>query len=172
MFTLDSSGRCDLFNSNRRKKKRLQSPLQRREILSIRLYYWWLVELPMWLTDGFSVTFLEGGGEQCAYTLVTCSSRVAHAAHVWHLTCMVITIWWRGALTCGPCSSCVAINVHSNYYMVEGSPDVWQLTFMVITIWWRGALTSGSCVAHAAHVWQLTCTVITTWWRGALMCGN
>ena len=25
-------------------------------------------ELPMWLTDGFLVTFLEGGGEQCAYT--------------------------------------------------------------------------------------------------------
>ena len=24
---------------------------------------WWLVELPMWLTDGFRVTFLEGGGD-------------------------------------------------------------------------------------------------------------
>ena len=38
------------------------------------------------------------------------------------LTCMVITtIWWRGALTCG---SCVAINVHSNYYyMCGGEPS-------------------------------------------------
>ena len=24
-------------------------------------------ELPLWLMDGFWVTFLEGGGEQCAY---------------------------------------------------------------------------------------------------------
>ena len=46
----------------------------------------------------------------------------SHAAHVWQLTCTVISIWWRGALTCG---SCVAINVHGNYnYMVEGSPHV------------------------------------------------
>ena len=28
---------------------------------------WWLVELPMWLMDSFLDTFLEGGGEQCAY---------------------------------------------------------------------------------------------------------
>ena len=42
-------------------------------------------------------------------------------AHVWQLTCMVITtIWWRGALMCG---SHVAINMHGNYYMVEGTPS-------------------------------------------------
>ena len=46
------------------------------------------------------------------------------------LTCMVITtIWWREP-------SCVAINVHGNYYyMVEGSPHV-----------------------HVSHV-QLTCGI-------------
>ena len=43
---------------------------------------------------------------------------------------------------CGMCSSHVAINVHGNYYMVEGSPHMWQLMCMVITtIWCRGALT-------------------------------
>ena len=31
------------------------------------------------------------------------------AAHVWQLTCMVITIWWRGALMCG---SRVAYTAH------------------------------------------------------------
>ena len=42
--------------------------------MSIRLFKcillpnWWLVELPMWLTDGFSVTFLEGGGDS-AHTI-------------------------------------------------------------------------------------------------------
>ena len=51
-------------------------------------------------------------------------TRESRAAHVWQLTCMVITIWWRGALTCG---SHVAINLHSNYYMVEGSPHVWHV---------------------------------------------
>ena len=72
------------------------------------------------VVDGrFFGQFLEGGGEQCAYTWVTCSSHVA-------LTCTVITtIWWRGALTCG---SHVAINVHCNYYyMVEGSPHIWLM---------------------------------------------
>ena len=72
-------------------------------------------------------------------------TRDSRGAHVWQLMCMVITtIWWRGALTCG---SCVAINMHGNYYhMVEGSHHVWQLTCTVITtIWWRGALTCGSC---------------------------
>ena len=29
----------------------------------IKMTIWWLVELPMWLTDSFSVTFLEGGGD-------------------------------------------------------------------------------------------------------------
>ena len=45
------------------------------------------------------------------------------------------------------CGSCVAINVHSNYYcMVDGSPHIWQLMCMVINrIWWRGALMCGSC---------------------------
>ena len=110
----------------------------------------------------------------------------SHAAHVWQFTCMVITIWWRGALTCDTWSSHVAINVHSNYYMVDGSPHMWQLTCTVITtIWWRGALTYGSHVAinmhrnyyyiveGSPHVWQLMCTEITRiWWRGPLTCGQ
>ena len=157
----------------------------------------------------FWTLFLKGGGEQCAYTWVTCSSCVA-------LTCMVITtIWWRGALTCG---SCVVINMHGNYYyilegsphihvthvqlmcsinvhgnyyyMVEGNPHMWQLMCTVITTkWLRGALMCGSRVvinmhsnyymvegnpsrvARAADMWQLMCTVITIWWTGGLMCG-
>ena len=32
-------------------------------------------ELPMWLTGCFWSLFLEGGGELCAYTWVTCGSR-------------------------------------------------------------------------------------------------
>ena len=32
-----------------------------------KFLHWWLVELPMWLTDSFSVTFLEGGGD-CVHT--------------------------------------------------------------------------------------------------------
>ena len=40
---------------------------------------WWLVELPMWLTDGFSVTFFGRWRGQCAHTLIpvwlTCGSR-------------------------------------------------------------------------------------------------
>ena len=38
-------------------------------------FYWWLVELPMWLTDGFSVTFFGRWRGQCAYTLIP----------VWHM---------------------------------------------------------------------------------------
>ena len=50
-------------------------------------------------------------------------TRESRAAHVWQLTCTVITIWWRGVPMCG---SCVAINMHANYYyMAEGSPHVW-----------------------------------------------
>ena len=77
--------------------------------------------------------------------------------------CTVITtIWWRGAITCG---SCVAINVHGNYYyMVEGSSHMWQLTCTVITIWWMGALMCGInmhgnyyyMVEGGPHMW-LTC---------------
>ena len=53
-----------------------------------------------------------------------CGQLTCMVAHVWQLTCTAINnIWWRGALTCG---SCVAINVHGNYYyMVEGSPHMW-----------------------------------------------
>ena len=75
----------------------------------------------------------------------TCESR---AAHVWQLMCTVITIWWRGALTCGSRVACEAhvwqLTCHGNYYMVEGSPHVWQITCTVITIWWRGAFTCGN----------------------------
>ena len=58
--------------------------------------HWWLVELPMWLTDGISVTFFGRW-------------RGAVRIHVSHVQ-----------LTCVTCSSHVA-----NYYMVERSPHVW-----------------------------------------------
>ena len=97
--------------------------------LAPSLPFWWLVELPMWLTDGFSVTFF--GRWRGAVRI--------HMSHV-QLTCTVInmhvtTIWWRGALMCG---SPVAINMH------------------ITTIWWRGALTCGSRVAinmHFTTIW-------------------
>ena len=38
-------------------------------------HFWWLVELPMWLTDGFSVTFFGRWRGLCAYTLVAHSYR-------------------------------------------------------------------------------------------------
>ena len=37
--------------------------------------HWWLVELPMSLTDGFSVTFLEGEGD-CVHTHELCTATV------------------------------------------------------------------------------------------------
>ena len=45
---------------------------------------------------------------------------VEGSPHMWQLTCMVITTtWWRGPPHVWPinmhCSSCVAINMHSNY---------------------------------------------------------
>ena len=75
-------------------------------------------------------------------------------AHMWQLMCMVITtIWWRGALTCGTCSSCVAINMHGNYYMVEGSPHVCGTcsSRVVINVHGNYYMVEGS-----PHVW-LTC---------------
>ena len=82
---------------------------------------------------------------------LTCGSRVAHAAEVWQLTCMVITIWWRGALTCG---SHVAINVHSNYYyMVEESPHMWLTCGMCS---WRVAINVDGkyyMVEGNPHMW-------------------
>ena len=60
---------------------------------------WWLVELPMWLTDGFSVTFFGRwrGAERIhvSHVQLTCGkllygggepSCVAHVCHVWQLT--------------------------------------------------------------------------------------
>ena len=59
---------------------------------------WWLVELPMWLTDGFWVTFF---------------GRWRGAVHI-HMSHVQLTY--------------MAINVHGNcYYMVEGSPNVWAI---------------------------------------------
>ena len=52
------------------------------------------------------------------------------------------------------CGSCVAINVHGNYYyMVEGSLHVWQqlMCTVITTIWCRGALMCGSHVAINMH---------------------
>ena len=56
---------------------------------------WWLVELPMWLTDGFLDTFFgRWRGAVCI-----------HVSHV--------------QLTCG-----INVQ-GNDYYMVEGSPHVW-----------------------------------------------
>ena len=50
-----------------------------RTLVTGKVFNWWLVELPMWLTDGFSVTFFGRWRGQCAYTLIpvwlTCGSR-------------------------------------------------------------------------------------------------
>ena len=91
---------------------------------------------------------------------------------MWELMCTVITtIWWRGALTCGICSSCVAINVHSNYYMVEGSPHMWLMCGSCVAINMHGNYYY--MVEGSPHVWQLPYTVMTTiWCRGALTCGQ
>ena len=97
----------------------------------------------------------------------TCESR---AAHLWQLTCMVITIWWRGALTCGTCSSCVAINMHSNYYMVEGSPHVWLMCGMCSSCVAINVNGNYYMVEGSPHVWQLMCMIITIWWKGAFTC--
>ena len=70
-----------------------------------------------------------------------CGSRVAINVHVFlngggepsHVAINMHSNYYmlEGALTCG---SHVAINMHGNYYyMVEGIPHVWQLTCMVIT---------------------------------------
>ena len=74
---------------------------------------WWLVELPTYVVDGrfFWTLFLEGGGEQCAYTWVTCSSRVAINVHV-------TTIWWRGSPPVW--LMCTVIKVQGNNYLYGG----------------------------------------------------
>ena len=57
--------------------------------------FWWLVELPMWLTDGFLDTFFGRW-------------RGAVRIHMSHMQ-----------LTCG-----INVH-SNYYYMVEGSPHVW-----------------------------------------------
>ena len=54
-------------------------------------------ELPMWLTDGFLVTFLEGGWGQCAYTLLMCGGDI----HMWELLMCGGDIHVWDLLTCG-----------------------------------------------------------------------
>ena len=53
-------------------------PANQEEMNSLSVY-WWLVELPMWLTDSFSVTFFGRWRGQCAHTLIPmwlmCGSR-------------------------------------------------------------------------------------------------
>ena len=85
--------------------------------------FWWLVAT--YVVDGrfFGHIFWKVEGSS-AHT------RESRAAHVWQLMCTVIPIWWRGALMCGMCSSRVAINMHGNDYMVEGSPHVWHVQLM------------------------------------------
>ena len=126
-------------------------------LAEVNKYCWWLVELPMWLTDGFSVTFFgRWRGAVCihmSHVQLTCGkllygggepSCVAHMCHMWQLMCTLL-------LYGGGEPSHVAINVH------------------VTTIWWRGALMCGSRVSHVAHV-AINVHVTTIWWRGALMC--
>ena len=49
------------------------------QVFSTQNYNWWLVELPMWLTDGFLLTFIGRWRGRCACTLIplwlTCGSR-------------------------------------------------------------------------------------------------
>ena len=92
----------------------------------------------MWLTDGFLDTFFgrwRGAVRiHVSYVQLMCGINmhgnyyymVEGSPHMWRLMCTVITIWWKGALMCGMCSSHVAIYVHSNYYMVDRSPHVWH----------------------------------------------
>ena len=69
-------------------------------------------ELPMWLTDGFWVTFFGRWRGAVHIHVSHVWQLTCTVAPMWQLTCTVITIWWRGPLTCG---SRVAINVHGNY---------------------------------------------------------
>ena len=63
----------------------------------VKLASWWLVELPMWLTDGFLDTFFGRW-------------RGAVRIHVSHVQ-----------LTCG-----INVH-GNYYYMVEGSPHMWLM---------------------------------------------
>ena len=106
------------FNSQKYSNLRLFyiERMQKRKIVFdvCCLCFWWLVELPMWLTDGFLDTFFgrwRGAVRiHVSHVQLTCGINVhgnyyymvEGSAHMWRLTCTVITtIWWRGALTCG-----------------------------------------------------------------------
>ena len=72
--------------------------------------FWWLVELPMWFTDGFAITFfgrwrgavrihVSPHATHVCHVQLTCGkllygggepSRVAHVCHVWQLTCTLL----------------------------------------------------------------------------------
>ena len=120
---------------------------------------WWLVELPMWLTDGFSITFFflkvegssahthESRAAHMCHMQLMCGnllygggepSHVAHVCHIWQLTCTLL-------LYGGGEPSHVAHVCH-----------VWQLTCMLLL--YGGG--EPSCFAHMCHMWQLTCTLL------------
>ena len=62
----------------------------------LELLYWWLVRATYVIDGWFLGDFFWKVEGSSAHT------RESRAAHVWQLTCTVITtIWWRGALMCG-----------------------------------------------------------------------
>ena len=150
----------------------------------------------MWLTDGFLVTFLEGGGELCAYTWVkysyctrctvhgelTCGGGGNIRIHVYlQLPYMVhrtrcTHVWWWGQYT----HTCVpTATVHGALYTVYSRVVVGAIYAYMCTYSYR---TRCTCV----HVYlQLPYTVHRTWCtvhgvpytvnshvEGAFMCGS
>ena len=74
LFTPSESG-----SENEKDERVIRTDLHAAEVERRRFwtlwYHWWLVEPPMWLTDGFSVTFLEGGGD-CVHTRDSCTATI------------------------------------------------------------------------------------------------
>ena len=107
------------------------------KLSNVYICYWWLVELPMWLTDGFFGHFFWKVEGSSAHTR---ESRATHVCHV-QLTCGKL-------LYGGGEPSHVAHMCHVW--------NVWQLTYMLLL--YGGG--EPSCVAHVCHVWQLTCMLL------------
>ena len=117
-----------------------------------------LLELPMWLTDGFLVTFFERWRGQCTCTLLTCGGNIhvwelltcGGNIHVWDLLMCGGDIHMWDLLTCGG-------DIHMwELFMCGGDIHVWEL------------LTCGGDI----HVWELlTCGGDIHMWE-LLTCGG
>ena len=81
-------------------------------------------------------------------------------AHVWQLTCTVITtIWWR--------ASHVA-HMHGNYYfMVKGGPHMWLMCMVITTIYGGGEPSHVAINVHSKYSYMVEGSP-HVW----LMCGN